>query len=320
MCVGIDVGGANTKFATPNGTWDIIHLPLWQHADLEGTLDGIRKAVEAMPAGVVMTGELADCFSSRREGVVAIARACASVLDEVYFFSLDGRFYGIEGVMASPLSFAAANWMASAMLVAESHPSCVLVDMGSTTTDIIPIVDGRVRAHTTDLERLAAGELVYTGMVRTSVCALVRAVELDGIRVPLAKEVFATMADVHTVLGCDVGVWSTADGRGTSREECMQRLARCVCADADEFEKDTIVDMALQIKEAQLAELTAAMRKVLKRHPASKVVACGIGEPLIAEVAHQLGIECHLCSAQYGDVSHVLPAYATGVLLKRWLR
>jgi len=320
MCVGIDVGGANTKFATPDGAWDIIHLPLWQQADLEGALEGIRRAAEGVPAGVVMTGELADCFSSRREGVVAIARACASVLDEVYFLSLDGGFYGIERVVASPLSFAAANWVASAMLVAESHPSCLLVDMGSTTTDIIPIIEGRVRAHTTDLERLAAGELVYTGMVRTSVCALVRAVQLDGVSVPLAKETFATMGDVHTVLGCDVGVWSTADGRGTSQKECMQRLARCVCADADELGKDTIVDMALQIKKAQLAELMAAMRDVLKRHPASEVVACGIGEPLIAEAAQQLGIECHLCSAHYGSVSHVLPAYATGVLLKRWLR
>jgi len=316
MCVGIDVGGANTKYATPEGQWDTFYLPLWHSPDLEDVLERVREVVGDVPAGVVMTGELADCFSSKERGVVEIARTCAEVFESVHFFSFDGGFHTLDEVVAEPLSFAAANWMASASLIAQRHPSAVLVDVGSTTTDIIPIVEGRVMAHHTDFERLRAGQLVYTGMLRTSVCSLVRKLVLDGRRTPLAKEVFATTGDAHTLLGCDMGAWSTADGRGTSREECMQRLARCVCADAHELGEDAVMDIALQIKNAQLEELTDALRFVLERYPAEEVVAAGIGEPVIAEAAKALKLECSLCSHEYGSVSGVLPSYAVSVLLR----
>ena len=61
-----------------------------------------------------------------------------------------------------------ANWSATAWAVAERHPDTLLVDIGTTSTDIIPIVSGSVAAlgHT-DPDRLLSGELVYTGAVRT---------------------------------------------------------------------------------------------------------------------------------------------------------
>ncbi|MHC1597692.1 MAG: hydantoinase/oxoprolinase family protein [Methermicoccaceae archaeon] len=319
MYVGIDVGGANTKYATVDGQWESFYLPLWRSPDVVGVLERVRGIVGDVPCGVVMTGELADCFSSRSEGVMGIARMCAEVFEHVYFFSQNARFCSLDEVMAEPLSFAAANWMASASLVAQSHPDCVFVDVGSTTTDLVPIVHGEVRAPHTDLERLRTGRLVYTGMVRTSVCSLVQKVVLDGRSTPLAREVFATTGDVHTLLGWDAGEWDTADGRGTSKQECMQRLARCVCADAQELGEDAIMDMARQIKDAQLAELTHALSGILDQHPLEEVVAAGIGEPLIAEASRMLGVECSLCSHEYGEVSAVLPSYAVSVLLERWL-
>ncbi len=68
----------------------------------------------------------------------------------------------------TPLTVAASNWVATALVVADEVPDAILIDMGSTTTDIIPIVGGVVRAiGLTDPDRLASGELVYTGALRT---------------------------------------------------------------------------------------------------------------------------------------------------------
>jgi (4-(4-[2-(gamma-L-glutamylamino)ethyl]phenoxymethyl)furan-2-yl)methanamine synthase len=67
---------------------------------------------------------------------------------------------------------ASANWFASVSLAARVARTALFVDMGSTTTDLVPIVDGAIAARAyTDAERLAAGELVYTGLVRSFVMA-----------------------------------------------------------------------------------------------------------------------------------------------------
>ena len=52
--------------------------------------------------------------------------------------------------------------------MARSVPTCVLFDVGTTSADLIPIVNGQVVAQgRTDPERLLSGELVYTGALRT---------------------------------------------------------------------------------------------------------------------------------------------------------
>ena len=88
--------------------------------------------------------------------------------------------------------------MASATLVARKCPDALFLDVGSTTTDVIPIVAGRVAARGRRIPaRLRTGELVYTGALRTPVCAIVRSVPLRGRRCRVAAEHFAVAADVH---------------------------------------------------------------------------------------------------------------------------
>ena len=107
-----------------------------------------------------------------------------------------------EGVKNNPLALAAANWIATAPLAAHIYPDCVLIDIGSTTTDIIPIKNGKECARgRTDLERLGTGELVYTGALRTNVATILDKVPLKNRWVRVASELFAVSADVHLVLG-----------------------------------------------------------------------------------------------------------------------
>ena len=136
-----------------------------------------------------------------------------------------------------PLGVAAANWAATGWLVAQRVKDCVVVDVGSTSASIIPIVNGQVAARgKTDLDKLICGELVYTGSLRTNVAAIVHSVPVRGEVAGVASELFALSADVHLVLGnitekqytCE-----TADGRGKTMPEALARLARVVCADTE---------------------------------------------------------------------------------------
>ena len=114
---------------------------------------------------LTMTAELSDEFRTKREGVGFVLDAVeAAVPGRVLVFTTAGELVSLAEARARPLDVAAANWVASALAVGALHPDALLLDVGSTTADVIPIADGRVAAEgRTDLDRLLAGELVYTG-------------------------------------------------------------------------------------------------------------------------------------------------------------
>ena len=135
MILGLDIGGANTKAASSDGLFaESVYLPLWKHAPLDEVLR-LLALQEPQAVAVVITGELADCFSTKREG---ISRALLRAVKRA--FSCPVYFWGASGfAWTDPLELAAANWSASAALLAREVGDCLFVDMGSTTTDLIPI-------------------------------------------------------------------------------------------------------------------------------------------------------------------------------------
>jgi uncharacterized hydantoinase/oxoprolinase family protein len=82
--------------------------------------------------------------------------------------------------------------------------------------------------------RLAAGELVYMGLLRSWLDAIRPVARIGGRTLPLAPELFSIMADARLALGklaterysCD-----TDDGAGKDRKSALRRLARSFCAD-----------------------------------------------------------------------------------------
>jgi probable H4MPT-linked C1 transfer pathway protein len=143
----------------------------------------------------------------------------------------DGRFCGPAEAKAEPLAVASANWHALATFAGCFAPvgPALLLDVGTTTTDVIPLRDGvPVPLGRTDAERLRSGELVYKGWRRTPLCALT-----DGAG---AAELFATTLDVFLIL-CfvaeDEADTDTADGRPATWACAHARLARMLGADAD---------------------------------------------------------------------------------------
>jgi (4-(4-[2-(gamma-L-glutamylamino)ethyl]phenoxymethyl)furan-2-yl)methanamine synthase len=313
MILGLDIGGANTKAASSDGSFTkSVYLPLWRSAPLVETLKGFA-CLNPTAVGVVITGELADCYTNKLEGVSHIKTAVESS------FGCKAHFWGTSGFgWSDPLQLAGANWSASAALIAREIGDCIFVDMGSTTTDLIPIKK-RPIAATTDFQRLARGELVYMGMLRTSAGALLRAAEVEGCLVPLSPELFAATADAYLALGdispekytCD-----TPDGAGKDRPSSLRRLARTVCADLDEIGESGAMAVARQIKEHQFRLLVRALDRQSRAHDLNFVVAAGIGEDIIVRAAALLGMSYSRLSNRYRQVvSDVFPAYAVARLL-----
>ena len=193
-----------------------------------------------------MTAELSDAFRTKREGVAFVLAAAEDALGDrpLSVLTTTGELVSDGGARARPWDVAAANWVATALAVAGAYPDALLIDVGSTTADIVPIAAGRVAAtgHN-DLERLLAGELVYTGVLRTNLAAIAPRVPVRGGWCPVSSEYFAISADVHLVLGHlapEAYDCPTPDGRPATVAFARERIARLVCSDVDQLDAGEI--------------------------------------------------------------------------------
>lgn len=317
--IGLDIGGANTKIASSDGTLvEIYYLPLWKNTQLPEILKEIAKKCQPEKVAVVMTGELADCFENKEEGIRFIKDAVVSAFEfsKISYINNIGRFQNETGNLRN---LAAANWAASARLIGKEIGDCIFVDMGSTTSDIIPIISGEHKAGLTDFERLKQSELVYSGILRTNLTAIFEKVKVANCWCRTASELFATTADAYLLLGDideDTYTCETADGAGRSKIDAMRRIARLVCADLSEIKVEEIYEIASQVKEKQVSILAQAIFEVAERNKLNKIVAAGLGEFLIKEAAEKLGFEFYSVSEHWGkEISKVFPAYAAARLL-----
>jgi probable H4MPT-linked C1 transfer pathway protein len=249
-----------------------------------------------------MTAELSDAYQTKREGVEHVL-ACAEEAFAglpVFVLDVDATLRSVDAARAEPLKVAAANWAATGWLVAQLVKTCVVVDVGSTSTSIIPIVDGCVSAAgKTDLEKLMVGELVYTGSLRTNIAAIVDSVPLRGRKARVSSELFAQSGDVHLVLGNiseEAYTTETADGRGKTRGEALARLARVVCADTEMLDEKEIEEIARYVYGRQVGQVVDGLKQVYSRvkslvGAAVPVVVTGLGETFLAgAAARRIGV------------------------------
>src|SRR5262249_60451943 len=93
---------------------------------------------------VTMTGELADTFSSRAEGVEKLSALAVRELApaEVALYAGRAGFIAPRDAPRYVEDIASANWFASAALAARVQRAPVLVDIGSPTTQPRPVIAG----------------------------------------------------------------------------------------------------------------------------------------------------------------------------------
>src|SRR3954469_6872254 len=329
----LDIGGANTKAAWLDGTSvQTVSRPFEVWRDREALTAVLREvaaeAAHADAVAITMTAELSDAFRTKREGVAFVLAAAEEALGDrpLSVLTTAGELVAVGEARSRPWDVAAANWMATALAVAGTQPDALLIDVGSTTADIVPIVAGRVAARgRNDLERLQAGELVYTGVLRTNLAAIAPRVPVPGGWCPVASEYFAISADVHLVLGHlapDAYDCPTPDGRAATVAFARERIARLVCSDVEQLDAAEVDAIAAFLHGEQLRQLEEAARRVeAPLPPGAPVVAVGSGAFLGRAVAARLGRAVADVPAPWGATGgEVAPAAALAGLLAARLR
>jgi (4-(4-[2-(gamma-L-glutamylamino)ethyl]phenoxymethyl)furan-2-yl)methanamine synthase len=324
--LGFDIGGANTKAVllhAENGKVADVkvaveYFPVWKNPDkLTSVLLTLKERLAAEPdvVGVTMTAELSDAYQTKREGVERILGCVKEAFPNLLISVLntDAQMVTTESAKDNPLSVAAANWAATGWLVAQHLRDAVVVDVGSTSTSIIPIASGKVAAKgKTDLDKLMCGELVYTGSLRTNIAAIVQSIPIHGSVSGVSSELFAQSGDIHLILGniseADYNS-ETADGRGKTVPEAYARISRVVCADTDMLTGQELFEMAQYIYAQQIKQVAAGLSRVYEytKTLASTVpvVVAGLGRSFLArKAAMEVGVDAIV------DMDQLLPKQA----------
>jgi (4-(4-[2-(gamma-L-glutamylamino)ethyl]phenoxymethyl)furan-2-yl)methanamine synthase len=303
VVIGWDIGGAHLKAVSLASNGDIVRCiqlpcPLWQGLQyLEQGVDQILVGSSATHHAITMTGELVDLFANRSEGVGAIAQAMTRKLEnkQVYIFAGEIGFVSVDKCKNNIENIASMNWYAMGLFAASKVERALIIDIGSTTTDMLIVCDGKVCAQgKTDFSRMAAEELIYTGLVRTPLMALAQKVFFQGAEVGVMAEYFATTADVHRVLGDlpeNADQQPAADNGEKTPQASTRRIARMIGRDVESAAPEAWKNLAQQFADKQLQQLQIACERQLARGllaASAPIIGAGCGNLLAQKIAQKL--------------------------------
>jgi (4-(4-[2-(gamma-L-glutamylamino)ethyl]phenoxymethyl)furan-2-yl)methanamine synthase len=315
--IGWDIGGAHVKLArlSSRGVLTTVEqhvCTLWKGVGhLEDVLRAINGSIplDRCAHAVTMTGEMVDLFRQRRQGVQAIIAAMErhTGTAPLWVYAQDLGLVAAAAAHRHADAIASANWRACADLVATRLPDAVLMDIGSTTTDIIPIASGRVASRgRTDGERLRHDELVYSGVVRTPLMALADRLSFLGRSQRIAAEWFAGTGDVYLLTGqlsrrhYRAG---TSDGAGLGMRDCARRLARMLGRELEEASLAQWQAVARQVATRHRNQLGEALQRVVSRRRGGgkrPLVGAGCGR----FIARQLATRLELPYIDFGEFAN----------------
>ena len=328
--IALDIGGANIKLSDGQELAESCYFPLWKEAEQLS----IQLRMLLAQAGatdhliVTMTGELADCFRSKAEGVTKIIQAvqAATAGRHTRIYLTNGKMVSPQVALDQPELAAASNWHALARFsgrYVQQYPFSLLIDIGSTTMDIIPLQSGKVVAQgKTDTERLMSGELIYLGIERTPLCGLLQQLPYRNSFCPVANELFATTLDAFLLLG-DIqeapGNLITADGRPATKAEARNRISRMICADESTFHHRDAAIAADYIQEEILLQLASSVEQIISRVGSTPqaILLSGHGEFLGRRLISRLSSEPEVISLGPllgKDVTRCATAFALATL------
>ncbi|MCX8049415.1 MAG: hypothetical protein N3A55_07115 [Methylohalobius sp.] len=305
-CVGWDVGGAHVKATLVQdrrikAVWQV-PCPLWRGlANLDQAMGLVlAKLPQGCVHGLTMTAEMVDLFDDRVSGVHTLLTAFSGKLGAAkIFLFVDNEFIPLSVFikLKKAKKIASNNWQLTARFLAQKESkSSLCLDIGSTTTDLIPLHRGKpIYQGDDDHSRLRSGELLYTGVIRTPLAAFAKTVPFNGKWLPLMAEHFATTGDVYRILDrlpqyADQA--ETADGKPKTKRASMQRLARMIGLDRHAASSSAWFKLAQYFQEIQLQSFTRASLCQLSRIASDPVliIGAGVGRFLAVAVAERLGL------------------------------
>ena len=288
--LGLDIGGANTKAALikysnsiPLQSFSYIeYFPFWEQT-LKDIPEMFNRIINQLVKSngysmekvdliaITITAELSDAFQTKKEGILTILNALEQVFEKakMFFISNEIQFINFNQASSNPISVAAANWVATSLFLGKFIPKCILIDAGSTTIDIIPILNSiPVSKGKTDIERLINHELVYTGGLRATIPSITHFVPYKESMIRISFEKFALISDIHRVLNNiseEEYLNDTADNRSKSLDDCYARLSRMLCMDSDTISKEELDNIAKYIYDEQIEIVKSEITQFMKQ-------------------------------------------------------
>jgi len=302
--LGWDIGGAHLKIAVLDQSGHLIAVEqypcaLWRGLDqLTPLLTHIlQKWAPVSQHALTMSGEMVDLFSDRVSGVRTLLQTFSEyvVATSVQVYGGNLGFLSLKDTQGQEAEIASANWLATAAWAAQHIKYGILLDIGSTTTDVLCFSDGRPVPHSIgDADRLITEELVYNGVTRTPLMALGQYVTWQGARRGVMAELFATTADVYRVLGSlpeEADQHTTADGGPKTRAASITRMARMIGLDGHEYEEAAWCELAEVWQVLQQAQILSALNRAKQRMLTSNnetisLVIAGVGRFLSSGLMH----------------------------------
>jgi probable H4MPT-linked C1 transfer pathway protein len=342
--IGWDVGGAHLKAAhMQHGKLvQVLQVPcaLWRGlGELESAIEQVLQVFGALPAvhAITMTGELVDLFVNREAGVKAISQLMQAKLNGIkrfYAGALDenySAFVAVDAVDQHWQQIASANWLASASFSAQQLAKLtqikygLLIDIGSTTSDFVTLVNGLpLCLGFSDAARMQTEELVYSGVIRTPLMALAQQVHFEHKLTGVAAEYFATTADIYRlldVLSAADDMADTADGQDKTPLASARRIARMVGHDVTDAPMSSWLALAHAFKFKQLERLKNVALAHIARMTTGQpqldqqlmIIGAGAGSFLAKEIAQILQL-------QYVDIAALIKTDSVDAdNLSRWI-
>jgi probable H4MPT-linked C1 transfer pathway protein len=235
-----------------------------------------------------MTAELSDIFENRNKGTKKVINTLCKILPEkkTFFYSNKKHFFKKKEAMEKTNNINSMNWHATANFISNFYPNCILVDVGSSTTDIIPIKKKCIIAKgNDDYKRLLHRELVYIGVIRTPINAIEKEKKL-------IYENFANLGDVYRILNKlpkKMDLVPSQDKKSKNKNDSARRIARIFGKDYKKNDFNKWKKVALQIEKKQKKILKENINKIKKRNFSNSVpiIGAGIGEFLIKNIYHK---------------------------------
>ncbi len=323
MILSIDIGGANTKITEMDDNYYKIHhiyFPMWKKSNELKELLKKYHSERVEKIGVVMTAELSDAYLDKKEGVNDILDSVENAFPDkkIYLFDVNGNFITVDEGRKNYLNVAASNWTVSCSFVSKFiDKNCIFVDMGSTTTDIIPIKDGKIMGEKTDLDRLMNNQLLYIGALRTPLSFLSNVIKFRGKNTNISSEYFSITGDINLILDkinesdytCD-----TPDGNLSDKYHSLVRLSKVLCADLNLVSENELLNVAEQFYNKILENIEKNIISISKRYNLNNVIIAGLGENILKDALKNYNI--YSISENYGkEVSISMPSYALGRLM-----